>query len=101
MEIKTLLRRFSLSRLEITATPSTFIIRAVPDGMNPLVGPRRQAAMEAAAAAEPDGSISLAQARRITEESLSAPVATARGGSLEAALDALLNELKLANNHNR
>jgi hypothetical protein len=101
MDVKTLLRRYELARIELTLTTEGVYARAIPIPYGRVVQARREAALQAAAVAQGREDFSLSQVSKITEDTAKAPVATARGKDLDSALEALAAELKLSVNHAR
>lgn len=87
-QIAGVINRHSLEKIEIVALPRGFVVRAIPNSFNPIVEARRQEAF-----AKCTGSISIAEATRITSEAL-APLASERGRTIAEAISDLDKALK-------
>ena len=83
----TLLRRYSLARIEVLFTLHGITVRAWPDSFNPLVAERRAAGFAGA------GSVSIAEAEAITSGAMGA-IAQANGSGMDEARLGLAAELQ-------
>lgn len=77
--LKQLCDKFSLSRIEIIASNSGIIVRAIPGTFSPVVAARRDEAFAGC------GSVSMQEAEEITRKALE-PIAYGRGQNLGDAL---------------
>jgi hypothetical protein len=92
MNIKRMLTRHNLARIELVLTGDSIHARAFPATWNPIVTERREQGIAKLAVKYPDG-IPLSQMQPVTEDSMKL-VGRARGESIDLALENLDSFLK-------
>lgn len=91
--IARLLLKHALKSIEITVTERRVTAKALPQPYHKLVAERRQEELESAATAA-GGSLSIAEATRINEVAVAAPLAIGHGATIDDAMFDLHRALK-------